>query len=74
MDDRLQAARLLQSINAPCSVLVDTMDNEALSGYAPLPERLFILLDGMVVYEGGRGPYDYNLDEVRDWLVKWKGE
>lgn len=73
MEDRLKAARILKSNNGPIPILVDTMDNEALTAYAPMPERLFILLDEEVSYEGGRGPMDYNLDEVRDWLTKWRG-
>ena len=48
---------------------VDTMTNGAATAYAALPERLFVILDGVCVYVGGYGPDDYSVDEVRGWLA-----
>ncbi len=50
---------------------LDGLDNAACSGYAALPERLFVLLDGVLVYVGGYGPDDYKLQEVRRWLEEY---
>ena len=36
--------------------------------YGAWPERLYIVIDGVVVYKGGMGPFDYRLYEVRQWL------
>lgn len=52
--------------------MVDTMDDEATKAYGAFPERLFIIQQGKIVYEGGMGPYNYDLEEVKNWLEKWK--
>ena len=44
------------------------MDNKAGAAYAAMPERLYIVLDGKIVYEGDQGPFGYNLDEVELYL------
>jgi hypothetical protein len=48
---------------------LDDMDNAAGLAYCALPERLFIVRDGVIVYVGGYGPFDYKISEVREWLV-----
>ena len=47
---------------------VDMMDNKASVSYAALPERLYVVLDGEIIYEGGQGPFDYHLEEVESLL------
>ena len=49
-------------------ILVDLMDNKAGTAYAAMPERLYVVLDGKIVYEGLQGPFDYRLDEVKLYL------
>ena len=49
-------------------LVVDTMSNEAAENYAAWPERLYIIVDGAVVYKGGPGPFGYVLKDVKDWL------
>jgi type I thyroxine 5'-deiodinase len=71
--DRLEAAKMLQSLGLPSPLVVDSMANDAMVAYSAIPERLFIVLDGKVVYEGERGPTGYLLGEVKEWLNKWKG-
>ena len=44
------------------------MDNKAGTAYAAMPERLYVVLDGKIVYEGLQGPFDYRLDEVKLYL------
>lgn len=53
-------------------ILVDTMSNEALKAYGALPERLYIIQGGKVVYEGGEGPRYYKPTEVKTWLQNYK--
>ena len=48
------------------------MQNEANDAYGAWPERLYIIQQGKIVYEGGTGPYNYNLGEVEKWLEKYK--
>ncbi|XP_019620475.1 PREDICTED: uncharacterized protein LOC109467022 [Branchiostoma belcheri] len=54
--------------------VVDTMDDNVARAYACYPDRLFVILDGIVVYKGGLGPEGYHLDEVRDWLQNFNGK
>ena len=49
-------------------LVVDTMTNEASERYAAWPERLYVIVDGVVVYKGGPGPFGYVLADVRSWL------
>ncbi|KAK7079979.1 Responsible for the deiodination of T4 (3,5,3',5'- tetraiodothyronine) [Halocaridina rubra] len=73
MEERIQAAEKLVDIHPlDCDVLVDMMDDEANIGYAAMPERLYIVKEGVVVYKGGIGPFDYKMPEVEDYLSNYK--
>lgn len=73
LEDRLAAAEMLKK-SSRCSVpiMVDAFENEASKAYGAWPERLFIIQDGKIVYEGGTGPYNYKITEVQGWLEKYK--
>src|SRR5579862_1155306 len=46
-------------------ILVDTMDNRAENTFSAWPERLYVLSrDGVVAYQGGKGPYQFSPDEL----------
>ncbi|KAM8955268.1 type I iodothyronine deiodinase isoform 2-T2 [Lycaon pictus] len=70
LQDRLQAARLLLDRAPPCPVVVDTMRNQSSQFYAALPERLFVLQEGRILYKGKPGPWNYHPEEVRAVLEK----
>lgn len=55
-------------------MFVDTMDNTANISYGAHPERLFIINKGVVHYEGGIGPFYYNVEEVGQWLKEYRQE
>ncbi len=40
------------------------MSNEAQIKYAAMPERLYIVQNGKIVYEGGPGPICYDIHEM----------
>nr|XP_014336239.1 PREDICTED: type I iodothyronine deiodinase isoform X2 [Bos mutus] len=65
LQDRLRAAHLLLDRSPPCPVVVDTMTNQSSSCYAALPERLYVLQEGRVLYKGKPGPWNYHPEEVR---------
>ena len=71
IQDRLHTAQKLRDIGSGCPIVVDRMDNQANSQYGGLFERLYIILNSVVVYAGGRGPVDYKLEEVHDWLKNY---
>lgn len=66
LQDRLQAAHLLLARSPQCPVVVDTMQNQSSQLYAALPERLYVIQEGRILYKvvtwgqgaqgGQRGP------------------
>ncbi len=70
LEDRLTAAKRLHQMSLPCPLLVDTMQNEAGASFRAWPERLAILNEGKVVYEGKRGPIGYSLEDIQKYLKK----
>lgn len=75
-EERLRAAQTLREDAgknlAGCPILVDPMDDRTNKAYAALPERLYVICDGKIIYQGGLGPFDYNLAELESFLAKMK--
>lgn len=72
IDERLLAAKTFaEKRKFPSEMLLvcDSMEGQVNDRYAAWPERLYIIVDGVVVYQGGFGPFDYKLWEVQDWLA-----
>ncbi|KAM3620518.1 uncharacterized protein V6R79_024871 [Siganus canaliculatus] len=72
LEERLSAAQILVEKEPLCPVVVDEMNNTAAIKYGALPERLYMLQGGKVVYKGAMGPWGYNPLEVRSLLEKMK--
>lgn len=72
LEDRLSAAELLVQQEPLCPVVVDEMDDISAIKYGALPERLYVLQAGKVVYKGMVGPWGYDPMEVRSFLKKMK--
>ena len=51
-------------------LLVDPIENEANALYAGWPERLYVIEDGVIVYKGGPGPFEFKPEELEAWLAK----
>jgi hypothetical protein len=72
---RLQVANtFVKDTHFDLPLYVDTIANEANDAYRAWPERLYVIQDGVVVYQGGPGPFGYRLDQVKAWLVARFGE
>lgn len=50
-------------------MLVDSMSNCGDELYEANPERLFIIENGIVAYQGGMGPFLYSITEVDENLA-----
>ena len=72
MQDRINAAEILQSSIPEVQVYADSFNNPAARAYGAHPERLYVLLDGKVAYQGGMGPFFYDLSELKCWLNDFK--
>lgn len=51
LEERLAAAQILAKEDPLCPVVVDDMTNTTASRYAALPERLYIIQSGNVIYK-----------------------
>lgn len=72
MGDRLRAAQLMHLEVPECLVVADSMENSSNAAYGAYFDRLYILQEGKIVYQGGRGPEGYRISELRDWLDQYK--
>ncbi|KAM4629103.1 type I iodothyronine deiodinase isoform 2-T2 [Polymixia lowei] len=72
LEERLSAARILVEKDPLCPVVVDEMTDVTAMKYGALPERLFVLQAGKIIYKGGMGPRGYSPLEVRSLLEKMK--
>ena len=71
--ERVEASKILldhKSAEDNYRLMVDLMTNKAGTAYAAMPERLYVVLDGKIIYEGLQGPFDYRLDEGEEYLEK----
>jgi len=74
LEDRLSAARLMLAEVPGSNVVVDNMDNSSNAAYGAYFERIYVVRDERVVYQGGRGPEGYRISELTDWLEQYRDE
>lgn len=75
--DRLTAATKLQflaRLAANMTIVADTLADEhnLNRAYGGLFERLYIIHNGTVAYQGLRGPVGFRPGEVASWLTKYR--
>lgn len=68
IEQRIEAAKLLFDKGLKCPLTIDLMENEASLQYAAMPESIYIIEDGKVIYQG-LGPYAYDPAEVREVIA-----
>ena len=68
IEDRISAAQVLRDTKTPISIVVDHINYNANKAYGGLFERLYVLQEGKVEYQGGRGPQNCHVPEVEEWL------
>lgn len=74
MAERLAVAqKFVDDKSFPCELVCDSFEEHVNDRYGAWPERLYIVVRGVVVYQGGLGPFDYKLAEVQDWLAEHFG-
>lgn len=72
IDERIGAAGHLAVKDGGITVVVDSMTDAANRAYGGLFERLYIIQNGTVVYQGQRGPHGFRLPEVEQWLRNYR--
>ena len=68
INDRIQAASVLVERNPPFPVVSDVMTDDANLAYGGYFERLYVIKDGLIEVVGGKGPYEYDVGVIREWL------
>lgn len=71
LEERINAAKSMFELKVPCPVLVDRMDDMFSAMFQSQGERLYVVNNGRVVYQGGRGPFFYDIDHTRTWLTEY---
>ena len=51
-------------------VYLDNMENVMNKAFGAFPERLFVLKDNILIYEGGCTPFKYSIPELDHWLER----
>lgn len=74
LSERRAAAKNVENAlgNSPVDLFLDNMENTACLKYAASPERLYVLHEGNIVFQGSKGPIGYKVEDVRDFLQKYK--
>jgi len=72
-EDRVALARMMvQDLGLHNPLVVDPVGtNEACVAYGAWPERLYVVLDGRVVFVGGNGPFKYSVPDLCQWARKF---
>lgn len=69
LTDRSNAAKtLFGKIGRNCSVLLDTMENEAKGLYAASPDRIYVVRDGLIDFASEKGPGGFKPKELKSYL------
>jgi len=72
LQERIEAAKQLEDIGISCDIVVDDMTDECNIAYGGFYERLYIVLNDVIVYAGERGPTGYKIEEIYQWLQQYK--
>jgi len=72
LEERFDAARIMYERGVQGEYLVDDFNDNARFSYEAFPERLYVILNGVVVMQGGKGPQNYRVEEAEEWLKKYK--
>jgi|LauGreSuBDMM15SN_2_FD.fasta_scaffold169951_2 hypothetical protein len=68
-DERIDAAKRFQKrFTYSPSLYIDNMQDEAMDIFSAWPERAYIFERGVCVYQGGKGPFDFDMTQVQTWL------
>jgi len=62
------ALDFIKKKNYKVPLYVDLMDNNTALAYEAHPERLYVIQNGVIVYQGGPGPYGYKISQMEKFL------
>jgi type I thyroxine 5'-deiodinase len=66
---RSAAETCVGSLGLTAPLLIDGMENAADRAYGAWPERLYVIdREGRIAYQGGKGPYGFDPEELERFL------
>lgn len=70
MVDRMDLAKkFVEAMDVKTRTLVDDIANTANACYAGWPERIYVIdRGGTIAYKGGMGPFNFDTDELAEFL------
>ncbi len=70
LPQRLDLAGIFQEqVHLKMPLLVDPIDDSAGNTFAAWPERVYVIdTAGRIVFKGGMGPFDFDPEQVRQFL------
>lgn len=73
LEDRIKTCNdWIDGLGAACKsqYYVDAMCDGTRLAYDSHPERLYVIEDGVVQYQGKEGPFGYDLKELEQWIMR----
>jgi len=68
-DERINIAKeFVNNFEYKIPLLVDPIENLCDQAYNASPDRLFIVINGILAFKSGMGPFGYLPNEVRNWF------
>ena len=72
VERRAAAMECAERLGLTAPLLLDGMDNAVDKAYGAWPERLYVLsLEGTIAYQGGKGPYHFDPEELTRFLESY---
>ena len=72
LQERFEAIEMFEEISSPkFPVYADHMNNNTSRAYGGIPERIYAIRDGKIVYQGAPGPAVFDIDNFEDWLKNY---
>ena len=68
IEDRYTASTYISNKVNNRVVYLDTMDNNLKHFFGVQYERLYIIKNNIIIFQGGQGPMHYSLSDVTDFL------
>ena len=68
--DRMSAAKNIQKLRSNIPMYIDPLDDKINKAFGAFPERLYVILDDIMMFQSPMGPFGHSLPKLEAWLSK----